>query len=82
MPEFLKGLIGFLTGILAYLWIFTIFFFMRWLDNASWFQRQTRVTAQTAAGWLTIGGAVLFWLLWRYVLPDWWIEATPLLVYE
>jgi hypothetical protein len=26
-----------------------------------------------------IAGAGVLWLLWRYVLPDWWIASTPLL---
>jgi hypothetical protein len=30
------------------------------------------------AAWILL----TIWLIWRYVLPDWWIEATPMLSNE
>lgn len=73
------GLLGIATGLIIYLYAFTIIPFRIGLERWPW-SRTLPITRQrqiALAAWLT--GAAALWAAVLYALPDWWLNATPLL---
>ena len=42
---------------------------------AEYSQKRAQRYMVVGAAWLVL----TIWMLWRFVLPDWWVEATPML---
>lgn len=75
-PPDVAGLLGFLTFLVAYFWIFSYFAFFRWLDRRAGYTREGEGRRRMIAFWMTVLGGALLWLAWTYALPDWWRQAT------
>lgn len=72
-------ILGLATFLLLWSWVFIGMTYGQHLArriNRNWTDGQVR----NFSGGFTVIGALILWLLWRYALPDWWIEATPLLM--
>ena len=78
MIEVAKTLLGIATFLVVYfalpgwLWWFHTQIAAYMPDYA---QRRARRYMMIGAVWV----CATLWLIWRYVLPDWWIEATPMI---
>lgn len=72
------GLLGFATFLLAWGWLpicmFWLFPLLEYRFRVPEDRARKIMFGCFLAGWLAL------WLAWRYLLPDWWIAATPLLV--
>lgn len=76
------GLLGFATFLLAYFWVFSIFLFFRLLEDHPRTENLSKDAIRRIAFGLTVVGGVAIWLAFEYLLPRWWIEATPMLNYD
>ncbi len=75
MLEIAKGVLGILTYLVAFaalpawFWWFTMNVTALFPEYA---RERANLYMAIGAGWL----ALTLWLLWHYVLPQWWVEAT------
>lgn len=78
MIEVLQTIVGLLTGVLIFL---ALPLWMWWFDRnitlhlPDYARRRAGTYMVVGMGWL----ALTLYLIWTYVLPDWWIEHTLLL---
>lgn len=82
MIELLKGLLGFVTFLVLYLWIIVFFVLHRFLERWPRTQSKGADWHRNVAAGLWLASATGLWLLWTYILPDWWIAATPMLTFD
>tara|TARA_R110000782_G_scaffold59847_1_gene124002 strand:- start:609 stop:857 length:249 start_codon:yes stop_codon:yes gene_type:complete len=80
--DLLKGIVGIATSL--FLFLFPLWYILlraKISENRkyAWIAERRYDTAWLIA---LVGSGILLYLIWRYVLPDWWIEATPLLTSE
>lgn len=73
------ALLGFATFLLAWSWVFSYFLFARLLENHPRTGHLSRDTIQRIAFALTVAGGIAIWLAFEYLLPSWWLAATPML---
>jgi len=78
----LAPLLGFVTFVVAYLWVFTYPLIANWLERRANYAPEGRERRQRIAFALMIAGGVALWLTWEYVLPDWWRNSTLVVSYE
>ncbi|MDZ4307342.1 hypothetical protein [Allopontixanthobacter sp.] len=80
MIVLVQAVLGFVTFLTIYFWIFSYFYFHSRIERLVWRGKLSEKRVQPIAFSLTVAGGIVIWLLWRFVLPDWWIEATPMIV--
>ena len=85
MPDALVGIgkavVGFGTGAFLFFLLPMCFLGFDWLTRYRFIDKSRRFREWAMLGLAGLSFTVA-WLLWRYVLPDWWIAATPLLSYD
>lgn len=75
------GILGIATFLLAYLWILSFFLFHRLLEHHPRTEHLSKDAKRRIAFGLTAAGGVAIWLAFEYVLPSWWLAATPIVNY-
>lgn len=68
-------LIGISTTLIAFAWIPASFV---WATTRLERANTPSDLVPKLACTFTIGGGIILWLAWRYLLPDWWVGATYL----
>ena len=74
------GVLGFLTFLVIYFWVFSVFLFHKWWENYSWYWNMAENKRNKLAIAATFAGGAALWLSWEFLLPAWWKEATPMLI--
>lgn len=77
-----QGALGVATFAAIYLYVFVIFPIMSTLERWPLTRDWPRARRDWAALLLWAAGALGLWLIVRFVLPEWWVEATPSLTPE
>lgn len=74
------GILGIATFLLAWGWLPICIF---WLpDHLIYRWRMSGARAASVARFAALIGSGLLWLAFSYLLPDWWVGATPVIVSE
>ncbi len=82
MSDFLAGVLGFVTFLLVYFWVFSFFVFHEHFWRFAWFRELTDDGRRNSAFAAMLIGAAILWLAWEYLLPDWWKSSTPMMSYD
>lgn len=75
-----ETLVGVLTFLVIFFWPTFILFGHPMLREFDWYYKLSRERQGSVINLIWLGGLILIVVAWFFVLPDWWIAATPLWV--